>query len=134
MSDEPKPKWSDRDWRDSPLIKLLAARLRVIRESRSMRLLDVAEATGMNYNFIGQIERGLKRPSIDHLEAFANGLGVTPSQLLGDITAASGLSSHEAVVVMAIRELDSESAIRAVLDALEEARAAQKRNSHDSSD
>lgn len=58
------------------------SRLRDLRLKRGNTLKDVSEATGYTKSFISQLERGLKKPSIDSLRKIADYLEVPVATLL----------------------------------------------------
>lgn len=56
--------------------------LRELRQQRGFSQEDFAHKMGYHRNYIGQLERGEKSPSLSALFIFANGLGLRPSDLL----------------------------------------------------
>ena len=62
----------------------LGQKLRHIRKSNGQTLKDLAEATGLSYSHISQIERGQADPSINSLRRIAETLGITLASLFDD--------------------------------------------------
>jgi transcriptional regulator with XRE-family HTH domain len=56
---------------------IMAARI-----EQGMKRSDLAEATGLSYTFLSEIERGIKRGSEKSLYLIAEALGMRPSELL----------------------------------------------------
>ncbi len=56
--------------------------LRELRQKRGLSQEDFAHEMGYHRNYIGQLERGEKSPSLTALFNFANGLGLRPSEML----------------------------------------------------
>jgi hypothetical protein len=52
------------------------SRLRAVREAQGKSLNDMQRATGFDKGYISKVERGLRRPSIDFLQAAARDLGL----------------------------------------------------------
>lgn len=66
---------------------------RRIREERSRQRITqekLAELAGLNESYIGQIERGIKNPSLESIIKIANVLGATVDHLLRDVTETRG--------------------------------------------
>ncbi|MBU5626979.1 helix-turn-helix domain-containing protein [Oscillibacter sp. MSJ-2] len=63
---------------------LLGKRIRDERLMQRLTLEKLAERTDKSINFIGQIERGEGKPSLETLVDIANALGVTVDSLLYD--------------------------------------------------
>jgi transcriptional regulator with XRE-family HTH domain len=61
-------------------VKLFGKRLRKIRRIAKLTLEKAAEKAGLSAKFIGEIERGEKRPSFDAILALAKALNV-PAKL-----------------------------------------------------
>lgn len=61
---------------------LFGSRIRSIRESASLSRELVAEKADINANYLGEIERGEKWPSIEVIERLAGALNVSPSAFL----------------------------------------------------
>ena len=63
---------------------LLGKRIRDERLLLRLTLEQLAERTDKSINFIGQIERGEGKPSVETLVDIANALGITVANLLQD--------------------------------------------------
>ncbi len=63
---------------------MLGKRIRDERLLQRLTLEKLAERTDKSINFIGQIERGEGKPSLETLVDIANALGVTVDSLLSD--------------------------------------------------
>ena len=63
---------------------LLGKRIRDERLLLRMTIEDLAEKTDKSSNFIGQIERGERKPSVETLADIANALGTTVDSLMSD--------------------------------------------------
>lgn len=64
-------------WREE-----LGRALRVAREERGDRLVDVAERAGVSPQYLSEIERGRKEPSSEMIAAITGALGVDLADLL----------------------------------------------------
>jgi len=69
-------------WREQ-----LGDQLRRERQAREDRLIDVAGRAGVSTQYLSEVERGLKDPSSEMLQAIAGALDLTVRQL---VTRASG--------------------------------------------
>ncbi|MHB1467913.1 MAG: helix-turn-helix domain-containing protein [Solirubrobacteraceae bacterium] len=56
--------------------------LRRVRTEQQLTQEQLAEASGLHRTEISLLERGKRTPILDTIVAVANGLGVTPSELL----------------------------------------------------
>lgn len=61
--------------------------LRKLRLERDLSQDAYAHQTGYHRNYIGQLERGEKSPSLNALFAFARSFGMPPSELLRKVEA-----------------------------------------------
>lgn len=66
----------------SVLREVFANNLKAFRLAQHLSQEELADLCGLHRTYISDIERGLRNVSIDNIERIANGLGVTPSQLL----------------------------------------------------
>lgn len=57
-------------------VKLLGDRIRILRKAQGLTQQDLGEKTGLNYKFIGEIERGNQNPSIKVLIKIADVLDI----------------------------------------------------------
>lgn len=64
-----------------PDLPNLGGYLREQRESAELSLRQLAERSGISNPYLSQIERGLKRPSAEILQALAKGLQISAEQL-----------------------------------------------------
>ncbi len=68
-------------WREQ-----LGDQLRRERLAREERLVDVAERSGVSTQYLSEVERGLKDPSSEMLQAIAGALDLTVRQLVARVT------------------------------------------------
>lgn len=61
---------------------LLGRRIRALRRSQDLTQEQLGEKAGINYKYLGAIERGEKNISIESLEKISSALGVAPVDLL----------------------------------------------------
>ncbi|MGI5849927.1 MAG: cupin domain-containing protein [Christensenellales bacterium] len=59
----------------------LGLRIRKLRNIKEMKIVDLAEATGLSSSLISQVERGAISPSIETLKNIGNVLGVSVGSL-----------------------------------------------------
>lgn len=64
--------------------KILGTKIRMERKNMRMTQEQLAEHVGISTNFVGQIERGERKLSIETLVALANALGTSVDYLLKD--------------------------------------------------
>jgi transcriptional regulator with XRE-family HTH domain len=62
----------------------LGARIRLRRQQKELRLIDLAGRTNLSVSFISQMERGLTEPSMRSLIRIADALGTTAHVLMDD--------------------------------------------------
>ena len=69
----------------------LGARIRLQRKSRGMTQAELAEMADVSVSFLGHIERGSRKASLDTFAAICNALQVTPMTLLQDSLSGAAL-------------------------------------------
>jgi len=60
-------------------VKLFGKRVRAVRKAARITQEKAAEAAHLNPKYLGEIERGEKRPSFEAIMALAKGLSVSPN-------------------------------------------------------
>lgn len=87
----------------------LGKRIRNQRQAMQWTQEDLAERVGVSTSFVGHIERGSRKASIETLVAFANALNVTTDYLLAESlttwgmgTAPMGLTHNQRVAMQEI--------------------------------
>jgi transcriptional regulator with XRE-family HTH domain len=61
---------------------LLGRRIKALRLRRNLTQEALGERAGLNYKYLGAIERGERNPSVKQLLKIAQALGVAPHELL----------------------------------------------------
>ena len=56
--------------------------LRKLRQEQKLTQEELADKAGMHFTYIGQIERGVRNPSLINLHKIARALGVNAGKLL----------------------------------------------------
>lgn len=59
----------------------LGMRIRYLRKSKKMSIEDLALECGINRNYLCDLERGKRNPTLQMLEKIANGFGISISEL-----------------------------------------------------
>ena len=67
------------------LRQIVARNLRILRKQKGLSQEELAFQAGINRNYVGQIEREEKSPTIDIIEKLCGSLGVSPAALLSRI-------------------------------------------------
>lgn len=65
-----------------PEMVLLGARLRVLRLERQLTQEALADAAGLHWTYIGQIERAERNFTVKNVLRLERGLGIGPGELL----------------------------------------------------
>jgi transcriptional regulator with XRE-family HTH domain len=60
---------------------VVARNLRLLRKQKGFTQEELAFRAGINRNYVGQIEREEKSPTVDIVEAISNSLGIEPGRL-----------------------------------------------------
>lgn len=81
----PAPCGAEPLWRE-----LVGDELREERLDRGERLVDVAGRAGVSTQYLSEVERGLKEPSSEMLQAISGALDLTVRQLASRVARASG--------------------------------------------
>ena len=58
----------------------VARNLRILRKQKGLTQEELADQAGINRNYVGQIEREEKSPTVDLIEKLSGSLGVEPVQ------------------------------------------------------
>jgi transcriptional regulator with XRE-family HTH domain len=66
--------------------EIFGATVRRLRLERGWTQEHLADAAGLTTTYVGQLERGVKVASLTVVLRLARGLGVPPTELLGDFT------------------------------------------------
>ncbi|MFC6016304.1 helix-turn-helix domain-containing protein [Plantactinospora solaniradicis] len=66
-----------------PMLEAVGPRLREVRKGRNLKLVDVAEQTGISVSTLSRLESGLRRPSLDLLIPLAQTYRVPLDDLVG---------------------------------------------------
>jgi transcriptional regulator with XRE-family HTH domain len=61
---------------------IVARNLRILRKQKGLSQEELADSAGINRNYVGQIEREEKSPTIDVIEKLAKPLDVRPEELV----------------------------------------------------
>jgi transcriptional regulator with XRE-family HTH domain len=64
---------------------IVARNLRILRKQKGLTQEELAFQAGINRNYVGQIEREEKSPTVDVIEKLSGSLGVSPATLLSRI-------------------------------------------------
>jgi transcriptional regulator with XRE-family HTH domain len=62
---------------------IVARNLRILRKQKGLSQEELAFQAGINRNYVGQIEREEKSPTVDTIEKLANTLDIDPVSFLG---------------------------------------------------
>jgi transcriptional regulator with XRE-family HTH domain len=66
----------------SDFLKLVGSKVRIVRKAKGLTQEELAEKCGLQYTYIGGIERGVRNVSLQTIEKLAEGLGAAPFELL----------------------------------------------------
>ena len=95
----------------SNIVGRVGVRLKHLRQARKLTQEQLAEAAGLSYKFVGEIERGIGNPTLTTLEALAAALQVGITDLLSEEGRPDRVSARDATLVR--EALDSIEAILA---------------------
>lgn len=62
--------------------KRFGERVRKLREQRGLTQEQLADKAGMHFTYVGQIERGVRNPSLVNIEKLARALNVSGGDIL----------------------------------------------------
>jgi len=93
----------------SELSKLIGQRIRNYRTKQKLSQERLAELSGCHPTYIGQVERGEKKASIETLVCLCNAMGVSPMVLLQDsldpsVVSAEGSNRLANDIIKVLRE------------------------------
>lgn len=71
--------------------------LRVARTVRGVKRRDIAQRTGLSYAYLSQVERGVRTPSSRAMQAIADALDMTASELLAMADSTADTTPHDGV-------------------------------------
>lgn len=83
----------------SDILGRVGVRLKQLRHARKLTQEQLAEAAGLSYKFVGEVERGSGNPTLVTLEALASALQVTVVDLLGEESRPDRVSARDAILV-----------------------------------
>jgi transcriptional regulator with XRE-family HTH domain len=63
------------------LRQIVARNLRILRKQKGLSQEELAFQAGINRNYVGQIEREEKSPTVDLIEKLSTPLGIEPARL-----------------------------------------------------
>ena len=86
------------------LRKHLGQRIRQLRHAQGWTQQDLAERAGLDYKYVGAVERGERNITLDNIEKLAVGLGVEAQQLFL-FTRTAGVVAEERITEAKIRDL-----------------------------
>jgi transcriptional regulator with XRE-family HTH domain len=66
----------------SDFLKIVGNKVRLVRKSKGLTQEELAEKCGLQYTYIGGIERGERNVSLQTIEKLSEGLSVAPYELL----------------------------------------------------
>ncbi len=61
-------------------------RIRAIRESRELTQQDIADLMGISRDYYQKVESGARMPNLRFIEQFGQAMGLSPGELLVDVT------------------------------------------------
>jgi len=61
---------------------IVARNLRILRKQKGLSQEELAFQAGINRNYVGQIEREEKSPTVDVVDKLAGAMGVKPEDML----------------------------------------------------
>lgn len=86
----------------------LGNQLRTLRQRKGLSQERLANNAGINVSFYGQIERGIKKPTIDTLEKLVDALGITFTDLFS-FTSDTAIPKLNPVIDRIVFELNNRS-------------------------
>ncbi len=65
----------------TPLQKQFGQRVRDLRKERGLALEELADRASLHWTYVGQVERGVRNPTLKNIAALAAALGVPIADL-----------------------------------------------------
>lgn len=87
-----------------PVVLGFSRQLRYLRLKRGISQDDLSRKTGIHATAIGRFEHGKREPRLTTILRLANGLGVTPGELLGEPFLPPSIVRTEARIEVAAKE------------------------------
>lgn len=88
----------------------MGERLRCIRESKKMTIYKLSQETGISHNHISDLERGVRKPSVETIRRLITPLGITLSEFFNEDGEIIYLSQREQELIYNFRALPSKQA------------------------
>lgn len=86
----------------------LGSRIRQLRKLKGLTLEDLGEKAGVCYKYVGEIERGMKTPTVTVLQKIASALDINAGTLLSSFSAEQRQLDGFASISRILHERDAE--------------------------
>ncbi|MBE5845014.1 MAG: helix-turn-helix transcriptional regulator [Butyrivibrio sp.] len=98
----------------------VGSRIRYHRKERKLSQEELAERSGLHPSYIGQLERGIKKPTIDSLYKITKGMDMSISDFLKDLEIVDKDSENFAVKSYLLIEQEQASDQRHLFDIIKQ--------------
>ncbi|MEW6282289.1 MAG: helix-turn-helix transcriptional regulator [Candidatus Eremiobacterota bacterium] len=89
----------------TPVSRVLGKQIRTVRQSRAMTMERLAELAQLSTTYVGEVERGVKEPSVTTLLKLATAMGVTLRDLLAPLDGQKGRMVGKFEILCGIEEV-----------------------------